>query len=168
MSELKTEPCPLPSLVSQDVLAVNEEKKVPVKKRKRGRPKKEEVKKYIKRAKRGRPPGEAARIKELTASLLLKHSQAIIRKIVHKALNDDDKDQMAALKLCVDRMLPVSYFEDKGIAGGSRAITINITGVNENPVEMIEHEPVDVETTLIDYEEVEETAEEEEEDGFTG
>jgi len=138
------------------------------KKRKRGRPKKEEVKKYIKRAKRGRPPGEAARIKELTASLLLTHSQAIIRKIVHKALNDDDKDQMAALKLCVDRMLPVSYFEDKGIAGGSRAITINITGVNENPVEMIEHEPVDVETTLIDYEEVEETAEEEEEDGFTG
>jgi hypothetical protein len=136
--------------------------------KKRGRPKKEEVKKYIKRAKRGRPPGEAARIKELTASLLLTHSQAIIRKIVHKALNDDDKDQMAALKLCVDRMLPVSYFEDKGIAGGSRAITINITGVNENPVEMIEHEPVDVETTLIDYEEVEETAEEEEEDGFTG
>ena len=158
MSEIKTEVvssdlCSLPSSVSQDVVAVNEEKKVPAKKRKRGRPKKEEVKKYIKRAKRGRPPGEAARIKELTASLLLTHSQAIIRKIVHKALNDEDKDQMAALKLCVDRMLPVSYFEDKGAAGGSRAITINITGVNDNPVEMIEHEPVDVETTLIDYEE---------------
>lgn len=158
MSEIKTEEvvsdlCSLPSSVSQDVVAVNEEKKVPAKKRKRGRPKKEEVKKYIKRAKRGRPPGEAARIKELTASLLLTHSQAIIRKIVHKALNDDDKDQMAALKLCVDRMLPVSYFEDKGAGGGSRAITINITGVNDNPVEMIEHEPVEVETTLIDYEE---------------
>lgn len=158
MSEIKTEDvisdlCSLPSSVSQDVVAVNEEKKVAVKKRKRGRPKKEEVKKYIKRAKRGRPPGEAARIKELTASLLLTHSQAIIRKIVHKALNDDDKDQMAALKLCVDRMLPVSYFEDKSIAGGSRAITINITGVNDTPVEMIEHEPVEVETTLIDYEE---------------
>jgi len=112
MSEIKTEVisdlCSLPSSVSQDVVAVNEEKKVPAKKRKRGRPKKEEVRKYIKRAKRGRPPGEAARIKELTASLLLTHSQAIIRKIVHKALNDDDKDQMAALKLCVDRMLPVS------------------------------------------------------------
>jgi hypothetical protein len=160
MSEIKTEdvvssPCSLPSSVSQDVVAVNEEKKVAAKKRKRGRPKKEEVKKYIKRGKRGRPPGEAARIKELTASLLLTHSQAIIRKIVHKALNDDDKDQMAALKLCVDRMLPVSYFEDKGIAGGSRAITINITGVNDNPVEMIEHEPVDVQATLIDYEEEE-------------
>ena len=158
MSEIKTEDvvsdlCSLPSSVSQDVVAVNEEKKVPAKKRKRGRPKKEEVKKYIKRAKRGRPPGEAARIKELTASLLLTHSQAIIRKIVHKALNDEDKDQMAALKLCVDRMLPVSYFEDKGVGGGSRAITINITGVNDNPVEMIEHEPVEVETTLIDYEE---------------
>ena len=161
MSEIKTEDvisssCSLPSSVSQDVVAVNEEKKVAVKKRKRGRPKKEEVKKYIKRAKRGRPPGEAARIKELTASLLLTHSQAIIRKIVHKALNDDDKDQMAALKLCVDRMLPVSYFEDKGIAGGSRAITINITGVNDTPVEMIEHEPVDVQATLIDYEEEDE------------
>ena len=158
MSEIKTEDvvsssCSLPSSVSQDVVAVDEVKKVPAKKRKRGRPKKEEVQKYIKRAKRGRPPGEAARIKELTASLLLTHSQAIIRKIVHKALNDEDKDQMAALKLCVDRMLPVSYFEEKGVGGGSRAITINITGVNDNPVEMIEHEPVDVETTLIDYEE---------------
>jgi hypothetical protein len=160
MSEIKitspNEDCSLPSSVSQDVLAVNEEKSVPTKKRKRGRPKKEEVQKYIKREKRGRPPGEAARIKEFTASLLLTHSNAIIRKIVHKALNDEDKDQMAALKLCIDRMLPVSYFEDKGASGGAKAITINITGVNDKPVEMIEHEPVDVETTLIDYDKEEE------------
>jgi len=87
---------------------------------------------------------------------LLTHSNAIIRKIVHKALNDEDKDQMAALKLCIDRMLPVSYFEDKGGGGGAKAITINITGVNDKPVEMIEHEPVDVETTLIDYDKEEE------------
>ena len=158
MSEIKitspNEDCSLPSSVSQDVLAVNEEKKVPAKKkRSRGRPKKEEVQKYIKREKRGRPPGEAARIKEFTASLLLTHSNAIIRKIVHKALDDNDKDQIAALKMCMDRMLPVSYFEDKGTASGAKAITINITGVQESPVEMIEHEPVDVETTLIDYEE---------------
>jgi hypothetical protein len=135
-------------------LAVNEEKKVPAKKkRSRGRPKQEEVQKYIKREKRGRPPGEAARIKEFTASLLLTHSNAIIRKIVHKALDDNDKDQIAALKMCMDRMLPVSYFEDKGQASGAKAITINITGVQESPVEMIQHEPVDVETTLIDYKE---------------
>jgi hypothetical protein len=158
MSEIKitslNEDCSLPSSVSQDVLAVNEEKKVPAKKkRSRGRPKKEEVQQYIKRPKRGRPPGEAARIKEFTASLLLTHSNAIIRKIVHKALDDNDKDQIAALKMCVDRMLPVSYFEDKGPASGAKAITINITGVNDKPVEMIEHEPVDVETTLIDYKE---------------
>ena len=149
-----TEDCSLSSSVSQDVLAVNEEKKVPAKKkRSRGRPKQEEVQKYIKREKRGRPPGEAARIKEFTASLLLTHSNAIIRKIVHKALDDNDKDQIAALKMCMDRMLPVSYFEDKGTASGAKAITINITGVQESPVEMIEHEPVDVETTLIDYKE---------------
>jgi hypothetical protein len=158
MSEIKitspNEDCSLPSSVSQDVLAVNEEKKVPTKKkRSRGRPKQEEVQKYIKREKRGRPPGEAARIKEFTASLLLTHSNAIIRKIVHKALDDNDKDQIAALKMCMDRMLPVSYFEDKGQASGAKAITINITGVQESPVEMIQHEPVDVETTLIDYKE---------------
>jgi hypothetical protein len=160
MSEIKitspNEDCSLPSSVSQDVLAVNEEKSVPTKKRKRGRPKKEEVQKYIKREKRGRPPGEAARIKEFTASLLLTHSNAIIRKIVHKALDDNDKDQIAALKMCMDRMLPVSYFEDKGQSSGAKAITINITGVNDKPVEMIEHEPVDVETTLIDYDKEEE------------
>jgi hypothetical protein len=159
MSEIKitspNEDCSLPSSVSQDVLAVNEEKSVPTKKkRSRGRPKKEEVQKYIKREKRGRPPGEAARIKEFTASLLLTHSNAIIRKIVHKALDDNDKDQIAALKMCMDRMLPVSYFEDKGQSSGAKAITINITGVQqESPMEMIQHEPVDVETTLIDYEE---------------
>jgi hypothetical protein len=158
MSEIKitspNEDCSLPSSVSHDVLAVNEEKKVPAKKkRSRGRPKQEEVQKYIKREKRGRPPGEAARIKEFTASLLLTHSNAIIRKIVHKALDDNDKDQIAALKMCMDRMLPVSYFEDKGQASGAKAITINITGVQESPVEMIQHEPVDVETTLIDYKE---------------
>ena len=161
MSEIKitspNEDCSLPSSVSQDVLAVDEEKSVPTKKkRSRGRPKKEEVQKYIKREKRGRPPGEAARIKEFTASLLLTHSNAIIRKIVHKALDDNDKDQIAALKMCMDRMLPVSYFEDKGTASGAKAITINITGVNDKPVEMIEHEPVDVETTLIDYDKEEE------------
>jgi hypothetical protein len=160
MSEIKitslNEDCSLPSSVSQDVLAVDEEKSVPTKKRKRGRPKKEEVQKYIKREKRGRPPGEAARIKEFTASLLLTHSNAIIRKIVHKALDDNDKDQIAALKMCMDRMLPVSYFEDKGQSSGAKAITINITGVNDKPVEMIEHEPVDVETTLIDYDKEEE------------
>lgn len=56
MSEIKitssNEDCSLPSSVSQDVLAVNEEKSVPTKKRKRGRPKKEEVQKYIKREER--------------------------------------------------------------------------------------------------------------------
>jgi len=56
MSEIKTEDvvsdlCSLPSSVSQDVVAVNEEKKVPAKKRKRGRPKRKKSRSTLKEVK---------------------------------------------------------------------------------------------------------------------
>jgi hypothetical protein len=45
------------------------------------------------------------------------------------ALTDGHPSQMAALKMCLDRSLPISYFESKDGNGGSNGITINISGL---------------------------------------
>jgi len=45
-------------------------------------------------------------------------------------MNDEHPAQAAMIKLCMDRMLPVSLFE-KGVAARS-AVTINITGIGES------------------------------------
>lgn len=42
----------------------------------------------------------------------------VIGKIIQKAMNDEDKDQAAMLKLCADRFLPVSLFEEAKDGGG--------------------------------------------------
>jgi hypothetical protein len=44
-------------------------------------------------------------------------------------MNDDHPAQLAAIKLCMDRMLPVSMFEKEGKQRS--AVTINITGIGE-------------------------------------
>jgi hypothetical protein len=44
-------------------------------------------------------------------------------------MNDEHPAQLAAIKLCMDRMLPVSMFEKEGKSRS--AITINITGIGE-------------------------------------
>jgi hypothetical protein len=44
-------------------------------------------------------------------------------------MNDEHPAQLAAIKLCMDRMLPVSMFEKEGKSRS--AVTINITGIGE-------------------------------------
>ena len=66
------------------------------------------------------------------------------------ALNDEHKNQAAAWKLLMDRMLPVSYFEkDKNNAGRS-AVSITITGVGSDTT--ITPEPNIIEGEIIDDE----------------
>ena len=114
--------------VIQDVLSPPTEKAVSVVKRKGGRPKKSAIEAKKKRDGRGRPPGEAARIKEFHARLLATTGEKVIETIIRKALSDDDKDQVACLKMCVDRLLPISYFE-KEKQSGRNAINITISGI---------------------------------------
>lgn len=98
---------------------------------KRGRPRKSEVeaKKRGNRGVRGRPPGDAARINEFKARLLATSGDKVINKIIGIALDDAHPGQMAALKMCMDRVLPLSYFEKDKATGGRNAISITITGV---------------------------------------
>jgi hypothetical protein len=110
-----------------------------------GRPKKSAIAAKKKRELRGRPPGEAARIREFHARLLTTKGDHIIETIIKKALDPTDKDQAAMLKMCADRLLPLSYFE-KSTGATKAGITINISGLTDTKVdatETIDAEDVD-------------------------
>lgn len=100
-------------------------------KRKRGRPKKSEVeaRKKGNRGVRGRPPGDAARMNEFKARLLATAGDRVIDKVINIALDDEHQGQMAALKMCMDRVLPMSYFDKDKVNSGKSNISISITGV---------------------------------------
>lgn len=106
---------------------------VPVEKKKPklGRPKKADIlaKKKGHRETRGRPAGDAARIAEFKARLLGTSGEKIINTLISKALDPDDKDQAACLKMCIDRVLPLSAFDASKQSGGVPQISINITGL---------------------------------------
>lgn len=91
--------------------------------KKRGRPSKAELAAASK--KRGRPKNDTGRLAELKARLLATKGDYVVDKVLQIALDDNHPGQMAALKLCLDRMLPISMFE-KGV-NGKPSIQINIT-----------------------------------------
>jgi hypothetical protein len=89
-----------------------------------GRPTKKEKRKV------GRPKGEAGIMKEYRERMLKSpRSKKVLDSIFKAALDDDHKNQAAAWKIIVDRIVPVSGFEKE--AGGTQraAIQVNITGV---------------------------------------
>ena len=102
-------------------------------KRGRGRPKKGEIvaKKKGSRGVRGRPKGDAAIINEYKARMLASPKSAkVLETIFEAALDHDHKNQAAAWKLVMDRILPVGAFEKEVVKDAGRsAIQINITGV---------------------------------------
>ena len=104
-------------------------------KRKRGRPRKADMvsrKKGTTGLSRGRPKGDAAIINEYKGRMLSSpKSRKVLESIFDAALNDDHKNQAAAWKLVMDRILPTAVFEKDVVKGAGRsAIQINITGVN--------------------------------------
>lgn len=108
-------------------------------KKKRGRPSKKlvESKKKGNRGVMGRPKGDAAVMNEYKARMLASPKSAkVLEKIFDAALDDDHKNQAAAWKMIVDRMMPVSMFEKDVVKGGGRnAITVNITGVGSTSIQ---------------------------------
>ena len=116
-------------------------------KRKRGRPRKTDVVSKSKgsRGAVGRPKGDAAIINEYKARMLNSpRSRAVMDSIFDAALDPEHKNQAAAWKLVMDRILPVAAFE-KDIAkdGGRSAIQINISGVGTASVSETEVEPIE-------------------------
>lgn len=135
--------------MSSDDMSPNNVVVVPPQTRRRGRPPKSVVESKKKPGKVGRPAGDAARIQEFKARLLSSTGTKIIDTVLRKAMDDTDKDQVACLKMCLDRMLPTSLFE-KDAKGQRNAVTINITGLGEAKVEAVE----EIHAEVVDYQEI--------------
>jgi len=85
-----------------------------------------------------------ARQKELRDLLLRSAGKDVTQKVIQIALNDDHPGQMAAIKMCMDRTLPVSMFEKD--RGQRSAVNITISGIGgvsigENTVDAEDIEP---------------------------
>jgi len=77
------------------------------------------------------PKTDYQRIKELRELMIHSGGKDVANKVIQIALNDEHPGQMAALKMCLDRTLPVSMFEkDKH---SRSAVTISITGLGQEP-----------------------------------
>ena len=100
--------------------------------KRKGRPPKKAIaaKKEGNRNAVGRPRGDADAIREYKARLLASpKSRKVMDSILNAALDDDHKNQAAAWKLVVDRIMPLSYFDEAKNTGGKASVNITITGV---------------------------------------
>ena len=90
------------------------------------------------------PKTENQRVKELKDLLINSAGVNVVQKTVQIALDDDHPAQMAALKLCMDRMLPVTLFEKEKNQRSAVNITISGIGgvsIGDNTVEAEDVEP---------------------------
>ena len=112
-------------------------------KRGRGRPKgsiKMTIQRFADNPPAVLPKTDHQRLKEL---MIRSGGKDVAQKVIEIALNDEHPGQMAALKMCIDRTLPISMFEkDKSQRS---AVTINITGLGQEPMVVGTDEPEDVE-----------------------
>ena len=121
--------------------------------RKPGRPKKGEL--VAKKTKNtgviGRPKGDTAIINEYKQRMLTSPKSAkVLESIFDAALNDDHKNQAAAWKLIVDRIVPVSAFESAKQGSGTPAISINISGLTSPTIvaDEVAEDVTDVESRM--------------------
>ena len=118
-----------------------------------GRPKKSSVssKKKGSRGAVGRPKGDAAIINEYKARMLNSpRSRAVMDAIFEAATDPDHKNQAAAWKLVMDRILPVAAFEKDIVKDAGRsAIQINITGVGTTSITQGVEETDQEENTVV-------------------
>ena len=116
-------------------------------KKKAGRPKgifglKRQIQEYARNPDLALPKTDSQRIKDLKDMLIKSSGKDVVEKMISIALNDNHPAQMAAIKMCVDRTLPVSMFEkDKSQRS---AVTINITGIGAPTAATTTIEPDDI------------------------
>lgn len=97
-----------------------------------------------------KPLNHKKRAKELFEQVIAVNSESVYKRLLEKALDPEDRDSMAAIKLITDRLAPVSSFEENTASGnGSGRVIINISGLHDN------NNAVNVQGRVIDAEDVE-------------
>lgn len=131
--------------VDTGVVEPNKGEVVP-KKRGKGRPPKADLLavRESRKGKIGRPKGDSSRIQEFKERLMATGGTRILDKMISIALDDEHPGQMAAIKLAVDRILPMSVFDAAKQGGQTPQVTINISGINEPKILGSDDEVIDV------------------------
>ena len=110
-----------------------------------GRTSKRDLKAITENRSVGRPKGDAAIINEYKLRMLNSPKSAkVLEAIYDAALNDEHKNQAAAWKLIVDRIVPVSVFEAQKSGNSMPTVSINITGLTSPTVSTNDEDIVDV------------------------
>jgi hypothetical protein len=94
----------------------------------------------------GRPKGSKNKLTVLAAEMIGESAEKIIKKVIRKALDDNDKDQAMMLKLLLERIAPATKAIDiTSVNKDEKTITISVEGVtvHENVVNAVEAEVVD-------------------------
>ena len=121
-----------------------EREKVEQLKRGRGRPKgsvKMTIQRFADNPPAVLPKTDHQRLKELKELMIRSGGKDVAQKVIEIALNDEHPGQMAALKMCIDRTLPISMFEkDKSQRS---AVTISISGLGIEPTVIDQAEDID-------------------------
>ena len=118
--------------------------KLPPPVKKRGRPEKLTIQKFAANPPATLPKTDNQRIKELKEIIIRSSGKDVVEKVVQIALTDGHPGQMAAIKMCMDRALPISLFE-KGNSQRS-AVTINITGLGGEPLLIAPTDTIDMDS----------------------
>ena len=90
------------------------------------------------------PETKKKRSQEILATMLSTAGDKVVKKVLNKALDDDDKDQVICLKMVMDRVIPADYLNR--VKGTGNKIEIQISGV-EAPVNINEVQTIDNEDT---------------------
>jgi hypothetical protein len=90
------------------------------------------------------PKTDHQRLKELKELMIRSGGKDVAQKVIEIALNDEHPHQLVALKMCLDRTLPVSMFEKDKTQRS--AVSITITGLGEPTIiDANPEQPEDVE-----------------------
>ena len=116
----------------------------------RGRPPKAEVQKKVKPGKRGRPVGDYTKARELCARMLVSEGERMLNTLIKMALTDGHPNQIPALKMCLDRALPLSYFESKDGNANQGGVVINISGLAPQITSSAEDRTIHISPTEVD------------------
>ena len=110
----------------------------------RGRPTLEEDRAELKEALT--PINHKKQALKLFDQVISAKADVVFKKLLQKASDDDDRDQMAALKLIADRLAPLANFTESGANGSMNGkVVINIAGLSNPTIEgrVIDAEDVD-------------------------